>query len=115
MGMIRKTVVERRELVSRLIAEREATGETWRSIAARTGINYATLTGWVWRLRREGEGENVERRTAGRSGFIELVATDAAASGDGLELVLRGDRRVRVGSRFDASTLARLVRALEAC
>jgi hypothetical protein len=111
--MIRKTAAERRELVSRLIAEREATGETWRSIAARTGINYATLTGWVWRLRRD--GDRVERETAGRSGFIELVATDAAVSSDGLELVLRGERRVRVGSRFDASTLARLVRALEAC
>jgi transposase-like protein len=110
---MRKTAEERQALVSRLIAEREATGETWRSIAARTGINYATLTGWVWRLRRE--GESVERGTAGRSGFIELVPTDAAASSDGLELVLRGDRRVRVGSHFDASTLARLVRTLEAC
>ena len=66
---------ERREQVRRQMAEHEATGESWRSIAARTGINYATLTGWAWRLRREGATNAVLADSP--SSFIELVPRDA--------------------------------------
>jgi transposase len=41
----------------------------------------------------------------------EPVAADASASG--LELLLGGGRRLRVGPGFDAPTLQRLLRALE--
>ena len=104
---------ERREQVRRLMAEHEATGESWRSIAARTGINYATLTGWAWRLRREGATNAVLADSP--SSYIELVPRDAPEQSAGIELVLRGDRRLRIGAQFDAATLTRLVRALEAC
>lgn len=112
MGLLRKSAAERRELVERLIVERAASGESWRSIAMRTGINYATLTGWVWRLRREGLDST--QRTA-RSEFIELVATEESTARNVIEVVLRGDRRLRIAADFDATTLARLVCALEAC
>ena len=104
---------ERRELVARLMSEREATGETWRSIAARTGINYATLTGWAWRLRRE--GRELEGISTNRAQFIELVTTDERSPASTFELLLRCDRRVRVDAQFDEAALARLVRVLEAC
>ena len=113
MGIQRKSATERRELVLRLIAERETTGETWRSIAARVGISHSTLTGWVWRLRREQSGS--ESAADGRSQFVELVTSDVPDPVGAFELVLRGDRRLRIGARFDESALARLVRALEAC
>lgn len=113
MGVTRARAAERRELVARLMAERESSGETWRSIAERTGLNYATLTGWVWRL-----GRGAERRaskSAARSAFVELIAKGEPAGSSPLELVLRGDRCVRVPCDFDAVALTRLVRALESC
>lgn len=111
---IKRTVAsERRERVLQLMEEREATGESWRSISERTGINYATLTGWVGRLRRE-RATNAQISTL-PSSFIELVSGDAPDQGAGIELVLRGDRRLTIGPQFDAATLARLLRVLEAC
>lgn len=112
METLRKSAAERRELVGRLIAEREATGETWRSVSARTGINYATLTAWVWRYR--GERRAGELCSAG-SGFIELVTTEPDSGSAEIEVVLRGDRRVRLTAGFDTALLTRLVRALESC
>jgi len=97
----------------RLIAERKSTGETWRSISARTGINYATLTGWVWRLARGGARRAAPPRA--RAEFIELVATEPSPTRTDLELVLRGERRVWITAGFDAATLVRLVQALETC
>jgi hypothetical protein len=113
MGMLRKTAAERRELVSRLIAEHGTTGESWRSISARTGINYATLTGWLWRLRKE--SASAANSVDAHPAFIEVVTADASEQTNSFELLLRGDRRLRIGARFDESALTRLVRALEAC
>ena len=113
MVLSRVAAQERRELVARLMTEREATGETWRSIAARTGINYATLTGWAWRLRRE--RRDPERIPTNRPQFIELVTTDDRSQTGTFELFLRCDRRVRIDAEFDEAALARLVRVLEAC
>ena len=113
MGVQRKSAAERRELVLRLMSERETTGETWRSIAARMGISHSTLTGWVWRLRRERASS--ECASKGRSQFVELVTRDETDPRGAFEVVLRGDRRLRIGAHFDEPALARLVRALEAC
>lgn len=113
MGVTRVAAAERRELVARLMAEREVSGETWRSIAERTGINYATLTGWVWRLGRGASRQPAER--VARSAFVELIAKDEPAESSTFELVLRGARSVRVPCDFDAGALTRLVRALESC
>jgi hypothetical protein len=113
MGMLRKRAAERRELVSRLIAERETTGESWRSISERMGIKFSTLTGWVWRLRRE--RQDAARRADAGAGFMEVVTRDTSDRESAFELVLRSDRRLLIGSSFDESALLRLVRALEAC
>lgn len=115
MGIRRASAGERRREVLQLMEHRAATGESWRSISKRTGINYATLTGWVWRLRRERADQAATRSPS--SSFIELVPREASQPerSDGIELVLRGERRLRIGSDFDAATLTRLVHALEAC
>jgi hypothetical protein len=113
MGIEQSESAERRTLVMRLMAEREQTGETWRALAARSGMAYPTLKGWVWRLRRV--QADPKPRSAARE-FVELVAKDHARSDrDGFDLVLRGRRRIRVGVDFDEAALARLVRVLEAC
>jgi len=113
MGASRMAAESRRALVTNLIAERERTGETWRAVAARSGMAYPTLTGWVWRLRRE---QADPKPSAPTRGFVELVPTEGAASDrDGFELVLAGKRRIRVGVNFDEAALVRLVRALEGC
>ena len=114
MGIDKSASAERRALVLSLIAERERTGQTWRELAARSGMAYPTLTGWVWRLRRETSGGNA---TPSKPGFVELIAKDRRAREHrtGFDLVLRGRRRVRVGIDFDEQALARLVRVLEAC
>lgn len=107
---------KRRELVVRLIAERAVTGETWRSIAARTGMAYPTLTGWAWRLRREqAQAQSADGSRSVADEFVELIATDSTADSCMFEVVLRCARRVRVDARFDEAALARLVRAVEAC
>jgi len=107
---------QRRELVLGLMAERAATGETWRSIAARTGMAYPTLTGWACRLRRDQAQTPSVIGPLNRAGeFVELIATDDVAGSSAFEVILRGARRVRVSARFDEATLLRLVRALEAC
>lgn len=113
MGVARRAASERRELVRRLIAEKQSTGETWRSISARTGINYATLTGWVWRMSRGAARRPAAPRA--HAEFIELVPTEPSPTRADLELVLHGERRVRIAAGFDAATLVRLVQALEAC
>ena len=119
MGIKQSVSSERREQVRRWMAERDTTGESWRSIAERTGINYATLTGWAWRLRREQRAAS--QPTHKRIEFVEVLSRDGAEPArepehDGrVEIVLRGDRRLRIGAQFDAATLTRLVRALEAC
>ncbi len=108
-----KAAAERREQISRLIAERASTGESWRSVAERTGIKYSTLTGWVWRLRREARSASM--LPDARAAFIEVVSTETSNQSGTFELVLRGDRRLRVDASFDEPTLTRLVRILEAC
>ncbi len=109
MGLSREAARRRRELVQRLMAEREASGESWRSIARRVGMNHATLAGWVWRLERE------DRRAAKRSSFVELVQPVTEVAPSDLKLELRGERRVRIPAGFDEATRVRLVRTLESC
>lgn len=113
MGVARSAAESRRALVRSLIAEREQTGETWRALAARSGIAYPTLTGWAWRLRRE---QVDPKPSAPQRGFVELVPKDLPANDrGGFEILLPGKRRIRVGVNFDEGALVRLVRALEGC
>ncbi len=113
MVVTRLAAESRRALVKSLIAERERTGETWRALAARSGMAYPTLTGWAWRLRRE---QADPKPTVPERAFVELVPKDRSASDRiGFEVVLSGKRRIRVGVNFDAAALVRLVRVLEGC
>ena len=91
MGVTRVAAAERRELVARLMAEREVSGETWRSIAERTGINYATLTGV--------SSGNSGGRSSGKSDAWEECGEGRSAvkrggcEGDEVPLVKTGLRR----------------------
>jgi hypothetical protein len=92
------------------LERRERLGLTYRQLSDETGIPANTLAHWARRLRREARGDARPRR--GRAAFVELVAGPRAS---GIELVLRGDRRLRIEADFDEDLLARVVAAVERC
>ena len=69
------------------------------------------------RPRPQPAGRNGNRSARGESiSFVpvEVIASTADKTRNGfLEVVLRGERRIRIGSDFDAGTLERLVALLE--
>jgi hypothetical protein len=44
---------------------------------------------------------------------VRVVSSEPLRTADTIEIVLRGDRRVRVSGEFEAATLARVVEVLE--
>ena len=101
-------------------------GLTAKEFSAETGVKASTLTYWSWKLgagRRQAEGRTArassrrardEAMDEPRGKFIALSAATAHAAPSVLEVVLRGDVRVRVPAGFDEATLVSLVRALDA-
>lgn len=104
--------MDRRQQVRRWLARRERLGLTYAELSRETGLAASTLAHWAWRLRGE-EGRAAEDGQSG-SAFVELVTTEPAAS-RAVEVVLRGERRLRIAEDFDEERLVRLVRALERC
>lgn len=98
--------------------------ESWRQsglsqaeYCRRQGLSPVSLSGWKSRIARRGlVTPAVSPRTEWLAARTQASVT-AELVGEGgepqLEVVLSGGRRVRVGPRFDASVLLRLVRALE--
>ena len=95
----------------------EQSGETLAVFARRHGVRRERLARWRDRL-RQARGparlrfHPVKVRESpvdglGRSGPANV------AGGSGLELVLRGGRRISIGRGFDAAVLVELVRVLE--
>lgn len=117
MGTMDDERAKRRELIRRLLFERDRDGLTLAELSVRSGIPTGTLGSWVARLRREGHVESATEPPRRSAGFVELVpsASDHEAPSPGFEVVLKGERRVVVPPAFDESALVRLVRALEAC
>lgn len=117
MGTMEGARAKRRELIRRLLSERDREGSTLAELSQQSGIPAGTLAGWVTRLRREGQVEAAVEPPRRSSGFVEFVARasvhDAAAAR--FEVVVKGERRVVVPPTFDESALVRLVRVLEAC
>jgi hypothetical protein len=90
-----------------------ASGLSLAAFARRHQIEAKRLGRW---RRRLAEGEVVEAPTP-RFHRLRLVVDDGNAElsrvDDGVELVLRGGRRISVRSGFDSSTLQQLVQAVE--
>lgn len=80
-----------------------------REYAARLGVKEATLRHWKWfwgreRRRRRERGET-------KAAFLEVSPAVSAqlVGGDGFELVLEGERRLRIPVAFDEAALRRLL------
>jgi len=107
----------RRELIKRLLLERDRDGLTLTELSQRSGIPSGTLAGWVTRLRRERQVEAGVESPGRSAGFVEIVPSVGGhtASAAPFEVMLKRERRVVVPPTFDESALVRLVRVLEAC
>ena len=98
------------------VAAQGASGESVRVYCASAGVTESGFYWWKRELaRRDNPESGVEGvETAPTRGvpavFAEVAIGELAPS---IEVVLRGDRRVRVGRGFDAETLQRVVAVLE--
>lgn len=107
---------ERRVQVADLVARHERDGRSYRELALAAGLPLPTVYVWLKRLRCE-QVNGAGRSNAGRSSFVELasVATEPARrDGDDFEVVVPSGLRIRVGARFDAVALRRLLATLGA-
>jgi hypothetical protein len=88
------------------MAEWRASGLSVRAFCARRGL--ATPSFYAWR-------RGLEQRDAERPAFVpvRVVPDGLAACAGTLEVVLAGDRIVRVTPGFDAGTLRQLLAVLE--
>lgn len=95
-----------------ILAALSDSGMSVTAFGARFGINPQKL--FRWRSRLKGALVAAERPAFHP---VEVVAESSAGPlGDGeLDVLLRGDRTVRVRRGFDEETLARLVAVLESC
>ena len=85
----------------------KSSGLTAQQFAARHRLKRSTLVWWSWAL---------GRTEPSAPGFIEVLRSAIAPHTDDgeIELVLRGELRIRVSGQFDPAVLLRLVAALEA-
>jgi transposase-like protein len=90
----------------RWFGEWQTSGLSVRAFCARRGLAESLFYAWRRRL---------EERAAARPAFlpVHIVADQAAAAGNALEVVLADGRSVRVAAGFDAATLRRLLSVLE--
>lgn len=96
----------RRELIESLLAERAATGETYRSLSERSGISAKTLQRWQSRLRAE-----TDRTTS-----VELVEIEPpgwpAGPSSTVEVILSTGMTVRIPPHVDVNWASALIAAL---
>ena len=110
-----RTRAERRAHWRMIVEGWDAGAESAVAFCQRKKIGMTSLYRWRKRLREEG---------AQRSRFlpVKVVETQAVAEvpytparGAGVEIALRGDRRIRVEAGFDEDVLRRAVSVLESC
>ena len=101
------------EEVSRLVSEFEASGLRAGAFCRRHGLALSTLRRRLEKQRvRQGKAEAGVRLVAVK--VNGAPGPSAPGVGSGLEVRLARGRRIGVAPGFDATTLSRLVRALEA-
>jgi hypothetical protein len=90
----------------RLIEEWRVSGLTVRAFCARRAVSEPSFYAW----RRE-----LQQRDADHVAFVPVRVLDpeAPTAGAGIDLLLPGQRTVRVAPGFDAATLRRLLAVLE--
>jgi transcriptional regulator with XRE-family HTH domain len=93
--------------MARLLRQREARGESLRSLAERTGIPVGTLSWWQHDLRRKPEAVPC-------GDDLEMIEVGRAAAQACFEVVVDGVT-VRVPSQFDPASLATLLQVLAEC
>jgi hypothetical protein len=88
---------------------------TGREVMEELGISSALLGGWcrAEQVRREGVAKDADPVAPARFAEVRLIGD--RARGGRVDVLLRGGRRLRVPSGFDAEEVVRLVRALESC
>ena|ERR1041384_7012351 len=85
--------------------------------AAEIGVNAGTLRQWKYTLNRE-ERERVGRKVVvDAASFVEVQTAQRTTGGEGggsmFQLELGRERRLHIGSDFDAGALERLLSLLE--
>ena len=102
----------------RKIFRQRCEGESIRALAKRFEINHHTLAHWSLELRRR-DAQRPKPKPK-RKGPRELVPVqlqevrlERGALSESFEVQLRNDRVVRIPATFDASSLKRLIGALE--
>jgi transposase len=97
----------------RIIAESFAPGASVAEVARRYGLNANMLFMWRRRDRRAGGGNDEAPVNIVPVRVVEATAIATAPSSMGrMEIVLVGGERIVVGADVDASSLARVVKAL---
>ncbi len=87
-------------------------GQSLATFAGRHDLAYARLLRWRTRLSR-GTQDPARPPLFLPVSIKPDVTTEVAPGSSSIEIVVRGDRRVRVGVGFDGSTVARVVELLE--
>ena len=75
------------------------------------GVTECSFYNWKKRLR--GASPSRPKHLPRASAFVEVTPSNPAKT-DGIEILLRGGRRMRVGRGFDRQLLLDLIHALEA-
>lgn len=117
--------------VRRPAAEWVALIDQWResglslpSFCERNGLNYGTMSGWVYKRNHQGALERARREagavedTPPAAAFVPVRVVEAEPGGEGsgragVEVVIGAGRRVVVDAGFDEETLRRVVAVLE--
>ena len=86
-----------------------------RAFCAAQGVSEGQFYGWQRKLRiGRGHGRRRQAPDRGSAASFALVSTDGEGLPEvGIELVLAGGRRLRIGRGVDAETLQRVVAVLE--
>lgn len=96
-----------------MIGEAARSGMSVRAFCAAHGVTEAQFYRWQRKLRNAG-GSTKRRKVSRPATSFALVSADSGGVGDaGIELVLSGGRKLRIGRGVDGETLGRVVAALE--
>lgn len=104
---------DKREQWRERIREWELSGKAAGEFARQWGVDVSTVYWWRKQLREQVPAV----RTNTKMAFVKVpmqTPTRAAERCETIEIVLRGDRRVRVAENFSERALQAVVRALEA-
>jgi hypothetical protein len=114
---------ENREIWKKRIERWAESGRSAREFADDTGVNVHSLRHWKWKLGAETRRDQGQPTPSRKAAFVEILAP-VATGGDGalaerasaaepIELVLAKGLRIRIPERFDATSLRRLLDAVE--